>query len=88
MRKLFASILMATTGVAIAAIGQNPVVLGLGVLAKRTANFREVLWKTNYLEIVLHQDHAGVHGTVKYMSAKHLERYLNQLRMVEEKRKT
>lgn len=53
---------------------------------RTTAKFREVLWKTEHLGIVLHQDHAGDRGTVMYMSAKLLERLLDQIRGEEERR--
>lgn len=54
---------------------------------KTTANFKEVLWRTDHLGIVLHQDHAGDYGTVMYMSARHFDHFLEQLKSDEEKRK-
>ena len=47
----------------------------------------EVLWKTDHWGIVLHRDHAGDHGTIMYMSARHLERFLDNLRHDEERKK-
>lgn len=54
--------------------------------ARTTAKFREVLWKTDHWGIVLHRDHAGDHGTIMYMSARHLERFLDNLRHDEERK--
>ena len=53
---------------------------------RTTAKFREALWKTEHLGIVLHQDHAGDRGTLMYISARHLEHFLSQLRVEEERR--
>lgn len=54
--------------------------------AQTTAKFKEVLWKTKHWGIVLHQDHAGDRGSILYMSARHFEHFLDQLRSDEEKR--
>lgn len=56
------------------------------LLEKTTAKFREALWKTEHLGIVLHQDHAGDHGSLMYMSARHFDFFLDQLRGEEERR--
>ena len=53
---------------------------------RTTANFRETLWRTDHLGIVLHQDHAGDRGTLMYMSSRHFDHFLEQLKSDEEKR--
>ena len=54
---------------------------------KTTASFKEVLWKTKHWGIVLHKDHVGSGGRIMYVSVRHFERLLDQLRDDEEKRK-
>ena len=54
--------------------------------AQTTAKFKEVLWKTPHWGIVLHKDHVGSGGRIMYVSVRHFERLLDQLRSDEEKR--